>query len=1013
MKYRLFAILLCVFVLVLPHPVFATAVLSGKIINVTGASNDFSTIATEIGNASVFSWNSDTRTSQLGNSADFFLLNINSSSELTENNATLTAYGNITNYGNLTFNRTKVMFASNDTNHLWFIAGGRIIIDNSSNITSLWGSLVGTLNNTTLFAGQYPTYLQLSNSYFSFLGYATGSWIEGIHVDVDGDCLIENNTIEKTYRGIILYASPNCIVRNNTIRQNSDIGMIVEAGSTNVTIENNNFTEMLYQSGTDKYDIWIHTSNNVTIRNNTVSNGNVVIYLRESNNCTIANNILYNITPSYSWGVFLWNASDNLFANNTIFNGTHYGIDLYGRSNRNTVINNTIYNVDYGIGLFKSTDAGDKPTNNTLINNTVYNNTNGIRLSNAINTTITANIFYNSTSKGIYITDGNATLTNNSIHNNRDGIYLYPTQNTTLTNNTVYNNSEYGIVLQSSANVIMANNTLTGNGYNFQLLSYANSNLSSYSIDTTNTADGGPIYYLSQQNNTIYDNSTNASLFVCVSCRNVTFNNLGLHNNGFGILLWRTNDSGIYNSTFSDSEKGIDLQYSLQNTIVNNTLRNASTAEYAIQLMYSSSNNILANNTVYNNYYGVFIWISSANNNLSNNTFYNNTRGITIWSGPSILTNNTVYNNSYGIYIQSAGNTVANNTAYNNSYGIYLYSASSNTVTGNTAYNNSYGIDVSYSSSSNTLTNNTLNNNLLCDFNSSVTSVNNIVTNLMLSTANISFKGKDFTINATTSPTDSNGIGKYFSATNTSTTSWLYINVSYNQSDLSRIDEGTLMLHRYNGTAWVPLSLTGVNTTENFVWANITSFSVFAPLGNFTKDVLVGSESSGGAGDACTENILAENQTAGNFSIEQYCGVKIIFSKNESYNLIAKEIIGSLVTFEISQNSKKILVSAPLGQPIYFDVNKDSVNDLKIFVILVSGSTIKLELAKLHSAKAGAQQISPQPEINEETPLPAKETPPAAMPMQKVKQNFPWLAIPFALLILLWLGGKRGKNKIL
>jgi glycerol kinase len=87
----------------------------------------------------------------------------------------------------------------------------------------------------------------------------------------------------------------------------------------------------------------------------------------------------------------------------------------------------------------------------------------------------------------------------------------------------------------------------------------------------------------------------------------------------------------------------------------------------------------------------------------------------------------------------------------------------------------------------------------------------------------------------TTPPSDPDGkrnISKYVNATNVTADSWLFLNVSYTDANVTDVDEASLKLYRWNGTAWTEVPGSGVNIAENYVYANITSFSIFAPLGN-------------------------------------------------------------------------------------------------------------------------------------------------------------------------------------
>ncbi len=153
----------------------------------------------------------------------------------------------------------------------------------------------------------------------------------------------------------------------------------------------------------------------------------------------------------------------------------------------------------------------------------------------------------------------------------------------------------------------------------------------------------------------------------------------------------------------------------------------------------------------------------------------------------------------------------------------------------NNASDNQYGIFLLDSSNNNTLTNNALASNGL-DFNSVSSVGNTIIANLFNNTkASFTYSG-DIKVKSSTSPAGSpigyTSIGKYLNITNT-TSAWVYLNVSYNNSDVAHLTESTLKMWDYNGTGWNQISgINGVNAAQNYVYANLTSFSVFAPMGN-------------------------------------------------------------------------------------------------------------------------------------------------------------------------------------
>jgi hypothetical protein len=67
--------------------------------------------------------------------------------------------------------------------------------------------------------------------------------------------------------------------------------------------------------------------------------------------------------------------------------------------------------------------------------------------------------------------------------------------------------------------------------------------------------------------------------------------------------------------------------------------------------------------------------------------------------------------------------------------------------------------------------------------------------------------------------------------------SWVIIKVYYTDSEVSAagIDESTLRLFKWNGSSWIKFDgplVGGVNTIANYVWANVTSFSLFGVFGS-------------------------------------------------------------------------------------------------------------------------------------------------------------------------------------
>ncbi|MFO7619149.1 MAG: NosD domain-containing protein, partial [Thermoplasmata archaeon] len=174
-----------------------------------------------------------------------------------------------------------------------------------------------------------------------------------------------------------------------------------------------------------------------TVIDNIVSNNTYGIYVWYSDN-----NIVSNNTASHNAvGIYLCYSGGNMIADNTASPNNDYGIDLYFRSNGNTVVNNNASYNNCGLYLYSFCD------NNTVANNVASHN---------------ANI-------GIYLTSNcrnNLVANNTASSNNAIGIYLLTSCiNNTIADNFVSSNGNRGISVYSNGNFIV-NNTVV---YTLQL----------------------------------------------------------------------------------------------------------------------------------------------------------------------------------------------------------------------------------------------------------------------------------------------------------------------------------------------------------------------------------------------------------------------------------------------------------------------------------------------------------------------------------------------------------------
>nr|WP_275112577.1 NosD domain-containing protein [Methanosarcina spelaei] len=313
----------------------------------------------------------------------------------------------------------------------------------------------------------------------------------------------------------------------------------------------------------------------------------------------------------------------------------------------------------------------------------------------ANNVTIKGFSLINSSSgSGIYLDSVQySTIANNYLQANGIGIYLWnAAKDNILINNTALDNIWSGIRLspddsELASNNTLINNTMVNNKYNFEIYTgYENASMQN-NIDTTNTVNGKPIYYLVNVSNVTLNSASNAGAIYCINCQNMSIKDQFLQNNSQSIALFNTNDSRFDSNILSNNAVGI--------------------------LLFNSDNNTGLNNIVVNNIIGIGI-VKSTDNYLSNNVANSNIVGLDVHESTNTeLNNNTAnFNKDNGITLSSSiQNKVNGNIANHNGGGIKLFNCSNSLLNNNIANSNEYaGIDLG-SSKDNILTDNIANSN--------------------------------------------------------------------------------------------------------------------------------------------------------------------------------------------------------------------------------------------------------------------------------------------------------------
>ncbi|MCD6246922.1 MAG: right-handed parallel beta-helix repeat-containing protein, partial [Candidatus Diapherotrites archaeon] len=193
----------------------------------------------------------------------------------------------------------------------------------------------------------------------------------------------------------------------------------------------------------------------------------------------------------------------------------------------------------------------------------------------------------------------------------------------------------------------------------------------------------------------------------CTDC-NISDNNVFGNRTGIGLEYSLTNvyvkDNYIANCTSA----GISLyngSYDTNRAIIqdNNILNN----NYGISLYKAKKFNIIGNTIRMSSWDGIKIYSDSSDNNIIGNeisfaqgVWYYYPSGIKLYYGATnnIIEDNNIYENPYGIYIDSssvANNIIKDNNIYENSYGIYIEESSTNLIYNNYFANTINAVDES------------------------------------------------------------------------------------------------------------------------------------------------------------------------------------------------------------------------------------------------------------------------------------------------------------------------------
>ena len=453
---------------------------------------------------------------------------------------------------------------------------------------------------------------------------------------------------------IFAFASGNVIAPEggpeSTVTPNNEHQMAPAASYTPhgpITISSNaDFSGQGWPGNGLPGDPYIIEGLNITVDAVCINITSTTVYF-EIRNCLISS----EVTSSYD-GILLNHARYGTIRD-CILEHHNNGVSLI-ESYYNALINNTVSS-NYDCGFYLDDAFGC-----ILSNNTASNNRDGFYIHNAGYSIITNNTASDN-SNGFLLQSGSCTFTNNTSFNNMVGVSVR-SYNSTLSNNTVSSNLQIGISLSSSSDCVITNNTLVDNG----VIIFGTS-LSYYLNDFAgNIVNNKPIGYFLNLTSSTIDGSQYGQ-----------------------VILAYCTDVLVRDGVFNNVSQGIQMYYSIDCTLLNNTVLNNT---IGIRLR-TSLNCTLIDNIASDNLIEGFSLNDSDNCTLTSNTASQGSNGFTLrYSSFCEMTNNTATDNDKGFILEEMNNlTFTDNSATNHQFGIYLYNSNNSTLTSNTAANNNDG----------------------------------------------------------------------------------------------------------------------------------------------------------------------------------------------------------------------------------------------------------------------------------------------------------------------------------
>jgi len=748
-----------------------------------------------------------------------------------------------------------------------------------------------TIKNCSLTNFYVGTYFIYSSNNILTNNIATSSYI-GFFFDSGAYNNIISNTANNNQYGIYLNPSAdNNNITNNTLTNNSNIGVYINAGSNNIINFNKIYNNTNYDAQQDSstgnnftFDYWGEPFCSVKLSG--ISRNELMPYytdeamtILDSTPCLCGITITENMTLASNY---------TCPANGPIIGASDITLDCNGSSITGDSVSNvvgikssgysgvTIENCE--ISGFRQGILSSNGNNNYILNNTVNNNSQyGIGIRQADDYTIQHNKITNSSIAIRAVSSSGNIIDNNTIispHNK--GIALGDADSNNITDNTIENADVYGIYLYSAG--VFSNNLVQGN---------------IISLSETDVAPSSKFgIVLEDDNNEIYDNTID-----CTS-KNPDYPHVGIWISGLG---GNAENNILSGNEIFNCDYGFDAWDADYFEASNEEYYNNSYGAYLQGAGTSSTLPLIENSRIYDNSHGIYL-TSSSYANISNTNFTNNigTEGV----------------RESGIHVEPGSVAYVTNGRFisNGEYGIYdagpfapmvYWTINDHALCGNNDINIESG-NITFDGGTLELDNCTISlNGLLLNLSGNITALNSetqdvtqdvetdfdfteVDSNITLvlssgTTTTIAvFPESPNASGTTASLTALKGLDIQVDSTTSGALTWALIKIFYDEAELTAadIDESTLKIYFYNVSLgdWQLEPVQDVDEANNYVWANVTHFSLFGAFGTApvaAAAIITPTEGGGGCltNWTCSEwgDCLNEAQTRTCTKVRELC----------------------------------------------------------------------------------------------------------------------------------------------